>query len=1087
MSLRDKFGNAVSPSERMVDIQAANPITVSLEEQEAAQREVERNAPGFGEQFELSRDLDSISANAARYDVSHSFEHDDSYEGVDDKTLESMVMDEGIPFDVAYEIGHKAVSEQHFNWLKASAQQELENERRLAEAGWPAIVTRVGVNLFDETALATGATMTPISAALIKGSRLVRIAKNAGIIGAENAAIEAAIVSGSVTKDEHDVLFAAAIGATLGGGIGALTRAENNAMNQALKGYAEYAAEAKVVKMLDTMPQDKESVGAALNRTMPYEIDVDGLPKAAPETALSPIRYDIAAQGKSSKIPIMRLFTSGAVEDAVGNADKSVVTQISASEIGARNRVIRETQFRRVSEPAFQAWRKSKGYGRLLQWRHRGEFFREVGRAVRRGESSNPEVAKVANEMRSIFASRLRELKEAGIKGFDDVDYNSNYIQRIHSWEKVQHLNRTFGADQIEELLARSMMKASDDLTEEMARKVAKAYWIRLNRLSNGLDKTHEVHGGSELILSRIFDSGNEDELRAILRNEGGLGEDEIDLIILKEQTAKATEAKGKGTINRAKRRLRMDESYEMSLKDSSGKMHTVGIGDMLEDNAEHLMTQYLYQTSGWLGLSKSLNIRSRADFEKWRTDMRKQAASMGLATANREGGRSAADIADEQMEFMFNAITGVPLERNPRGLWQTVGRIIRDWNFLTMMNQVGFAQVAEFGNSIGLAGVRNTFRHVPELRRVITRMKNGHIDNELVDEVEAITGLGAERLRRQATLRYDDFGAEFNEGNQGSLLQKIDYWSQQGKGFVADISGMAGVTQMLHRMTTMAVSQRFLNMATGAEKINWNRMKLYGFSETDLKRVLKEISKHANDGESTLRKGAKIKKFNIDKWDTEVADIFADRMFRIGRRIIQENDVGQSAMFMHSSIGKILFQFRTFMVGAYTKQLLSNVRMHDLDTAMAFSLSMAFAGMAYTAQTSINSLGRKDAEKYRRERLSTEEIAKAAFQRAGFASLIPAALDSALGITGTDPIWQYGRSTGLATGAITGNPTVSTVNSAQKALTSIIAPMIHDDYNYSSADLRAARQILPFANAVGIRNVFQWMDKELNLPQQSR
>ena len=53
---------------------------------------------------------------------------------------------------------------------------------------------------------------------------------------------------------------------------------------------------------------------------------------------------------------------------------------------------------------------------------------------------------------------------------------------------------------------------------------------------------------------------------------------------------------------------------------------------------------------------------------------------------------------------------------------------------------------------------------------------------------------------------------------------------------------------------------------------------------------------------------------------------------------------------------------------------------------------SVLFGGLAYTLQTHVNSIGRDDKESFLEERLSVTEIGKAAFQRAGWFSLFPAA-----------------------------------------------------------------------------------------------
>jgi hypothetical protein len=81
----------------------------------------------------------------------------------------------------------------------------------------------------------------------------------------------------------------------------------------------------------------------------------------------------------------------------------------------------------------------------------------------------------------------------------------------------------------------------------------------------------------------------------------------------------------------------------------------------------------------------------------------------------------------------------------------------------------------------------------------------------------------------------------------------------------------------------------------------------------------------------------------------------------------------------------------------------------------------MLFAGAAYVAQTALNYAHDKEQLD---KRLPRGEIAKAAYQRAGFSSLTPGAWDTMMMFTRGEPTFAYGRTTGLGTGFLVGNPT---------------------------------------------------------------
>src|SRR6478609_5861640 len=111
--------------------------------------------------------------------------------------------------------------------------------------------------------------------------------------------------------------------------------------------------------------------------------------------------------------------------------------------------------------------------------------------------------------------------------------------------------------------------------------------------------------------------------------------------------------------------------------------------------------------------------------------------------------------------------------------------------------------------------------------------------------------------------------------------------------------------------------------------------------------------------------------------------------------------------MFFSSEMGKMLFQFRAFMMAAYTKQFLYGINMRDWETFVAFSSSMALGGAVYAGQSYLQSIGRSDQQKFLDDRLSEKKIAAAAFQRAGFASFLPLGADSVLAMGGMPALFD--------------------------------------------------------------------------------
>jgi hypothetical protein len=189
--------------------------------------------------------------------------------------------------------------------------------------------------------------------------------------------------------------------------------------------------------------------------------------------------------------------------------------------------------------------------------------------------------------------------------------------------------------------------------------------------------------------------------------------------------------------------------------------------------------------------------------------------------------------------------------------------------------------------------------------------------------------------------------------------------------------------------------------------------------------------------------------------------------MMRETYRAVQSHTIGASAPWMHTTLGKVLTQFRTFSLVAYHKQLLYGIEHHSPQVAMAWSISSLFGAMQYVALTHLNFA---NDEKGRNERLTSSRIAAAAFNKAGYSSILPGILDTVTGTATGYRAFQHGRTSGLDTGLITGNPTYDLAfNKIGNTITSAAQSALTNDYVWTQKDVKNSLGLLP--NLYGYRN----------------
>jgi len=1053
-----------TPADAVVPFQVVNPPTTEAVAE--AQREAEGDEASLGEAASAAFELTNSLAALRRMEETVS--EDDPNFVLTKPLLDELTTDIEPEFHPNFA---EARSEKHARQIRDRILQEKADAETVASRGWQGVGLMLGAAIADPVALGLSAATGGTVGMLSKAGRLRRFLAAGSLSAAENAAVEALIASSSQTQGIEDVLYSGIGGFILGGGIAALPRAQNDRALQIAEEIADSIDRQLLSKAGVKVAEPLRSTGAAQVRSQPVvpnEFTAEEL--NAPRTAFGNLRFDIIGRLKSSDHGPTRAFASKLAEDAVGNADRSIPTEIGASEIASNLRARWETQFYRTADGAFDEWLSESQLPWTARYTQRDAFFRAVTEAVRTGNATSPAVAKAAKTMREIYADVLSKAKEAGVFGFENVETNPRYITRLFSQENIRNLDAKYGTAAIEQLL-RGAVRSATDVDDELAGKIARGYWKKLRRLGAGLD----VH------VARSLSPDAQDVLREVLE-DSDLPDVDIDRIF-----AAITPSKEQQPTSRARRRTLLDEDFALKIENpATGEIDTVRVSDLFENNAETIMSSYLSQLSGHVALARK-GIRSRREFTKYLEQLQADAIHKGVPQAVAEDNAAS-------LRKLYDAITGAPLESDPMSTYAQVGRLLRDTNFVRVMNQTGLAQATELGNILSHAGIREMLAHIPEFRKMLSRAKSGELaDDELADELELWIGLGTDRLRHPVRLQPQERGQAFDvprlPDGMNKALQKYDTALQYGKRVTADISLMSPIVMAQQRLAMKSIAQKFVNLAHGERKWRKERLAQLGLSPQMTDRILEQIRKHTDTEPSSFFAGRKVKRLNIEKWmadDAEAADAFVMATYRLGRRIIQENDVGAMPLLVHSTLGKLLFEFRTFMLGAWTKQTLSNIHMRDMEAAQSFLFTSLLASTLYMVQASFNSLGRPDAQEYRDERLDPAEIAKASFQRAGWSSLMPATYDTVSTLTFADkPTFAYGRSTGLGSGLLQGNPTVDLLDNAGRATKGVVSSLLRDDYDYSQDDFRAATSLLWFKNAFGVTNAINLLSN--NLPEDSR
>nr|WP_280142658.1 D-alanyl-D-alanine carboxypeptidase family protein [Methylobacterium gossipiicola] len=959
----------------------------------------------------------------------------------------------------------KAMSEQDLDFRIRQAQGDAERESRLA-ATRGGILIRLATGMADPAGLALSA-IAPVGA-LVQGSRMARLGAAAadGAIGA--LASETPAMVDRPGYETQEALWAGVMGTA---GYLALNRS-------AWKGtHVEETAE-QAVKSLHGLRTELESGTAFSNKSAgaaavpwardPVRSDTYELSllktEASGDALVNPLRFDMARH-KNSPNPLVASLTDNLVQDTIGNKNTSKAVSIP---VEAQARQLEEranTVWSREYEAATADYRKRNNIS-WYDWQagKEVEFQREISYAVRNTDpltQVDPAVQQMASSWQK-QAEHWRELarnpgKERGetmrpLPGAEDWADNPNYLPRYTNWGRFNELNMEHG-NELRRLLGTAIERKNPDLDPKFAAKLGSYYYDRLAK----------VDAGQELSTMKALSGSDVEALRADLVRYG-LDEVEVNQALYQlEQKA----GDGKSMTSRQKRRTVMDENFKMTLEGRNGPRE-VAIADLWEDNMHSIVHAYNKQMSGAVAMAQLRienpkwhpdgdgpkylvdGVHSEGDWQK----LEAQARALDKEFRPEDGGkRIETELAD--LRFAFDAIRGVPHNFDRTQLGQAM-RVIQKVNFVRLMSQAGWSSVAEFGRILGEFGVKHMLQTIPTFRDFMRDARTGKLLRDELEDWEYAFTSGTDHLRGSGmTWQGSQVASAMNDGaskRAGGFLDRAEQITSKASRYTSMVS-LAPLTTFQERWAMKAAVSKFRAAALEDGALSEKRMRLIGLDDDMQKRVLKEIKTHNStiEGEN----GRKVEILGLEKWEPQVRSAFEHAITTWTRRTIQQNDLGQMNAMLGSPMAKLLFQFRNFTIGAWSKQTLSAVHNHELNDLFGFMASMLFGAMAYTVQTNLSLIGlsEEDRKKAVSDRLSDAKIAMAGFQRAGASSLIPGAFDFGAGIAGFDP-WFNTRSTQQPSAGLLANPTAGLVDDFMKGIGGVTGSF-HEGGKLVSGDVR--------------------------------
>ena len=816
------------------------------------------------------------------------------------------------------------------------------------------------------------------------------------------------------------------------------------------------------------------SVGAAqIAPVRPYE---------SPLTFGAKLRRDIFAQLDKSENQTIRRLAELLVKDASQRNDVFAQKMTASEDKKLMTRVLTGGAHKEMSL-AFNDAKELMGWNSIRAGFYALDFHNTVGMLKR--HIDNPiETARILDTgynrqieaplMRAVkgvsefYDKALTGMKQAGVDGAEHIQQNASYINRVwdvaHMSERTRQLDELFGkgkGDQFLTDLVEAAYKPDPAYKGPRTKRETAGYFL-------GAIKALEYKGAA-----REFEVGvrTEKSLRDQLAKLD-IGDAQTQAVIDTMFERKASLKEHAGEPEFAQSRAKLDEAASIDLPDGS----VLRMSDLLENDARVLVDKYANTTLGATALAKQ-GFKSKADWDAMVAEAIREHDSAGFS---RNGTQFAEEL--KMLQDTYDHTSGRPMSIQTFNKGDQVLSTIRTLSRSITLGQLGFTAALETLR----VGSKQTwgalYQQMPSLRRIVQEARAGKKPTESFRiDVEQFLGHGQDNFLAYA--RQNDN----SEYNYNRYLTAADNFANKAAHVIDHVSGNNYVTAASRNLAARTTIQNMVNMALGKEAVNegWiNRFVGKGIDRHEFPAVLKDLKDYA-----TVKDGV-VTSIDHERWSAESNDTFQSfrtAIDRYTRDIIQDQDLGETWHFQHSTLGKVITELKAFSIAAHAKQTVNGLYYRDAKELMVWTTSFASQALGYVVRTSMNfSHDPAELEK----RLTADKIVRASIANMGELGILPMVFDTFV----AKPLFPAATLSGQGLTANTDNrslfstPSTALIGKAVSTLQAVPQSLVGGQ-NFTGQDFKNAAGLVPGQNTWFLRNFVDGIaktfpQKELPLPK---
>lgn len=1089
-----------------VNPMTAPSLTWQQQEQADYQRQQEEDAKPRASSF-FDKVMQSSETTMAHNIIMNSIDPDDFEDITPDWNMsddEIKQWKEGVE-ERYWDVLEEAVSPSHAQALKVRVLKNQEIDKKVFSDGvGEGIAATLTSAILDPSAIALSVVTEGVMAPVIFSAKAGRVAnafKSGFLAAGTGMAFDGTVAAFDPTVTAEDLTYNAAAYLVLGAALGARKTYDPLEL-EATQRLTRVADDIKKAHELRDILSSGGQLTEAGKENYRKFLNDDGTPISSEQAAQRIVdELEEVEKTYGAALRIDRASVTGASENSVTRKLAAVLfDDPTQAKDGVKGEIVTiwkrmynerfQVDYYRNFVPNFKAYLGEQGrstIGHSYKHADRAKFNEEVTKVLRGGTSESPSVNAMAAEIKRMYKTIGEDLKDPsrGQKKVSGASLLDNPLEdykmpRIWSPEKVQQAIRTAGGGEAGRLsVAQRIAHAITGVEPERALSIGKHMVKVISKVKH--------HG--QIDVDRVLSARDLGDLRSILKDTY-LDEGEIESIASDLFSAsKRPRNPDTGKASRLRGRITMNEGV-------------AGISELLENDSERVFMNYINSMSGHIALARK-GIRKEGDFtallNKIDEETQKLLEDPSLSPKKSEKLLKQASRERQILQSAYDHIVGRPLEDDPSGTLSTATRAINKFNYARLMGQMGFTQIPEIGVAATQLGFTRILKYVPSLPWALSRAKKDLAFNEqLTQELgDAIGGWGSSRLLHQVTNKVDEMGSKSSIGDR--VVDKAEVALDHAGRLVSDMSGFNIIDSMIKNLALKGQADYFVSLAKKSDRAiskafqntllnsGKSRMGDIGLTEEKFRAMIPYLKK------ATVSKG-RLKAMNFNEWaDLDVLNDFQLAMRYWAERNVIQVDYGTKAAMgtgkawgVEGPIGRMLWQFKSFLIASHSKLLMSGFKYHDVNTLSLFLTTSFLTYLTLNLQNNIKAslMQGEDKDRFLEKVNDPKNMALAVFQRSTWVGLIPSAVDTGAQLTGNDAIFSY-RSSGLGADPITATPAYDLIkNGIVPSVGSLTQAALNPDDVYTSSEFNALTKTMLMQNTLVVMAMLNYIKHEMNLPR---